>query len=363
MADDTEGAPDPDRGWSRQLRLVAQARIVPLRRREMPLATGVFDADGTAVPEAATWRFDRPLTFAPECPADVAVRLEGRWLWGGVLFDHFGHFVVESAARLWAAHGAAGDVQGLCLVPRIPHRRLELKPFQADFLANFGITLPVKVLRQPTLVEELVVPGQGLGLGPICRGTPELRAAIAAHLAPGVPAEGPDRLYIARIGMPVRTAAILGEEVLARHLAAEGYQTFCPEQHDIATQIARYRAAKQILIADGSAGHLLALVARPDQRIGYILRRYGRFSGPEAHIAAFSGARPVVVDAIARRWLPVRNADARGLSQAELDFPRLQAALTAAGFVGAGPPWPPLPPGRAQAILDEAGLGATFLPA
>ena len=359
MAEDTGGAPDPDQGWSRQLRRVADARIVPSTTRDMPLPMGVYAANGEPVPEAVTWRHDRPVTVAPATSGATAARLAGRWLWGGVLFDHFGHFVMETAARLWAAHGAAGDVRGLCLVPRIPGRRFDLKPFQADFLAAFGITLPVTVLRAPTLVDELVVPGQGLGLGRICRGTAEMRAAVAAHLAPDVRADGPERLYVARLGLPVRTAGILGEDVLARHLEAEGYQVFCPEQHDIATQIARYRAARQILVADGSAGHLLALVARPDQRIGYILRRSGRAGGPEAHIAAYSGARPVAVDAIARQWLPVSKT-ARGLSHAEPDFPRLQAALAAAGFVRAGQPWPALPPGRAEAILEAAGLAVDF---
>jgi FkbM family methyltransferase len=343
--------PLPDGGWSEQIETLDQATVVPAAQSAFVQEAGVLRADGNHCETGAFWRNFRPLTVAPPLP-EAAEPLAGKWLWGGVMWMHFGHFIVESTSCLWALDRIEG-LDGILFIPKRPKVGDKLVGFQRDFFQQLGIDMPIKVLTAPTQVERLVVPGQGFGLGPIIAGTQPFRDFIHGRFGHDVGAEGGKRLYISRSRIGLRKGALIGEDRLEAYLRDHGYEIFHPEAHDLTTQIARYKAADQIIAAEGSALHLFAMVAQPHQKVAIVARRRsGATVQIENHLKSFGGVTPVTIDKIVRSWMPHESVRKR-MALGELDMPALQIALAARGFIEAGgPPWQSLEEAEVSALLD-----------
>ncbi len=361
MTDERSFGPDaqpwPEGGWSEQRVTLDLATVVPPVESGFVQEAGVLDSDGAYCPHGALWRRYRPITVEPPVPADVGQTLEGRWLWGGVLWVHFGHFLVESTSRLWGLHDLDQPVDGILFIPKRPKVGDAVQGFQRDFISLMAPDLPIHVATDPTLVEQLVVPGQGFGLGQIAHGTARFRDAMHAQFARDIPADGPERLYISRSALGLGKGGLLGEEHLEDLLRAEGYEIFHPQQHDMRTQIAHYKAAKQVIGADGSALHMFAMVGRPDQPVAMILRRT---SGANTHlannIASFCGRDPLVIKALKTEWLKASKGKSDRHSFGELDHAAIGQALHDGGFVQGGLDWPVLSDEQRQEILRDKGL-------
>lgn len=346
-------APQPEAGWSREITTLQGATVVPPTETGFVQPAGLLRADGSHHPGGALWRNGRALTEAPPAPEGEPPLRSGTWLWGGLLWMHFGHFLVESSARLWALDHLKEPIAGILYIPKRPRNGAEVVPFQKDFLRLLGQEVPLLCLAAPERVERLIVPGQGFGLGSLIEGTPEYRHFMRSRFAAEIPPEGPERLYISRSDLPAGRGNLIGEAELEAHLAAQGYEIYHPERHGLAHQVARYKAARQVIAAEGSALHLLAMVAPPEARVACIVRRpSGATRNIERHLASFTGSPPLMVTRLTRSWKPRGKAKPR-LWMGELDMPGLQAELTAAGFLAAAAPWAPLDPGTVRARLGK----------
>ena len=344
-------------GWSHEIETLREAVIVPKDGDALIGPSGVQTAAGEDVPMAAHWRNTRRLTL-PFDPPGKPDRLEGRWLWGGLLYWNFPHFIAETIARLWAIDAMSEPLDGMVFVPRRKGTRGRLMTYQKGIFDAFGIDLPVRVVNQPLQVDELIVPGQGFGLGDITHGTEAFRAFVHERFGAAIAAEGPERLYITRSQLAPGKGALLGESVLEEHLRAEGYETFAPEKYDIATQIARYKAAKHIIACDGSALHVFAMCGRANQELAIITRRKSAAASLIArHVTAFTGRAPTVIHALRNEWLHPETRRKR-MAVGEPDMPALQDALREAGFVSGKTPWPDLDPD-----FIGAALGPRYRPA
>lgn len=346
--------PDPETGWSRGLREVRAARVVPPVAGGLVQASGLLDAAGAYVPEGALWRRDRPISTAPQDPGRIEEKLEGTWLWGGPLWLHFGHFLAESLARLWPLESHQGQIDGVLFTPKRPRNADRIKRWQWQVFSQLCPGLDIKVAAAPVEVENLLVPGQGFGLGPISAGTPEFRAFMQGRFGAQIAPDGPERLYISRSRFEFRKGSLIGEERFERHLEAHGYTIFHPQEHDIPTQIARYKAARQVIAAEGSAIHMLAMVAPPEQKLAIAVRRRSSATGYlENHLRAFAGIEALSIDALLRNWMPEGERRARH-ALGEIDFPRLQDALLMGGFIEPAPDaWENLAEAEVAALLGD----------
>ncbi len=335
---DTRKQPSPAGGWSETAEICPAAIVVPPDGGAMLQPTGVLRADGSYVDQGALWRRHRPITTQPAWPDGPIFDLPGRWLFAGPLWNHFGHFLTESLPRLWAVEGF-GTLDGVVFTPKRAATGDAIEGYHKAMFDALSLDLPVRVVTAPTRVAELVVPGQGFGLGPISAGTPTFRRFIQSRFAQDIPPEGPKKLYISRSQIGPRRGGFLAEARLEQHLADAGYDIFHPQKHDIPTQIARYKAAKRIVAAEGSALHLVAMVAKPKQKIAVIMRRNGKTNDPiTTHLASFSGRPPLNVAAIRRRWMPASGGRAHQ-GVAEIDLESAQQQLLAEGFVKDSAPW------------------------
>lgn len=339
---DADRMPRPDGETPDRLIRVRDAVIVPTPPKpKLSFAGGVLTRDGQDVPDSAVWRGHRRITLQPSRPAQAAA-LPGTWIWGGLLYGHFGHFLCESVTRLWSlpvADQITPAPKGILFIARFDTDQRQITPWHKDFFQLMGSDLPIRLVTEPAQVEQLIVPSQGFGLGPMAIGTPRFRAAMGQTFAKNVTPQGTERLYISRSKIGPRRGGLLFETVLEQHLAAQGYTIFHPQDHDLVTQIAHYKAAKHILAAEGSALHLLGFVARADQTIGLILRRKsGATTAITQQITQFSGQAPVIFDALHRSWMP-ETGGRKHMGVAELSFEVLQRQLAQTGFVDQGARW------------------------
>lgn len=351
---DPNTQPLPQGGWSETVTVVRNATVVPPAVSAFVQEAGVLDADGAYVPQGALWRRFRPITVEPAQPAEIAETIPGRWLWGGVLWVHFGHFLVESTSRLWGLAELDGPVYGVLFIPKRPKVGETVQPYHRHFMDLMTPELPIRVATSPARVEELVVPGQGFGIGKIMAGTDKFRTAIHERFAREVQPDGPERLYISRSALGLGKGGLLGEELLESLLEREGYEIFHPQKHPMRTQIARYKAARQIVAADGSALHLYAMVGRADQRVAMISRRESGAKNQLAlNVASFCGREPVLIDALRTEWVRADRGKSDRLSFGELDHVELGRRLADAGFVEGGRDWPALSERQRRQILAD----------
>ncbi|MFW2589013.1 FkbM family methyltransferase [Sagittula sp. SSi028] len=353
--DTTQTSPSPDGGWATEIQTFANPVICPPAKRSLVLETGVFDADGSPVSQAVHWQKERCMTVAPSLPDTAPDKLDGTWLWGGVLWQYFPHFITESITRLWALGAPeAKDLNGILFVPKNPEKANVLD-FQTDFLRLMGGDLPVHVATKPVTPEKLLIPGQGFGLGQIVRGTDSFKTAMHQRFGKDVKSDGPEKLYISRSRLSQNRGALLGEAFVELYLEDQGYEVFHPQDHSLETQIARYRAAKQVIASEGSALHFYAHAANGDAKVAMITRRKSRATRFIAeHIHSFTGTPPLVIDTVRRSWLP-EGTDRKRLAMGEPDFPAIQRALIDGGFIAEGATWEQ--PSEADI---KAQLGAGF---
>lgn len=355
-----EEQPEPEGGWSEGIETLRGAVVVPPVESGFVQAAGVLRADGSYCAAGALWRKFRPLTTEPARPSQTEP-LAGRWLWGGVLWVHFGHFLVESTSRLWALNALEAPVDGILFIPKRPKAGDMTRGFQRAFVDQLAPGLPIRVATDPLEVEELVVPGQGFGLGRITAGTPAFRAAIHDRFGREIEPVGPDRLYVSRSALGLGKGGLLGEERLEALLAEHGYETFHPQQHSIEEQLARYKAASKIIAADGSAVHLYAMVGRADQDVAIVLRRKSTAHNLlAANVSGFCGTDPLMIDALRTEWVKAEGKKkSNRLSFGELDHPAIARALSAGGFIPEGTTWPATTKAEREAMMREKGLAGS----
>ena len=324
-------------------------------------AAGVFDAKGNHLPASHCWRYaDSPMTVVPDRDDTAPQRhFEGRWLFGGVYYPHFGHFLVETTSRLWALE-KTGPVAGILFFPKkkLTHEFKLIRDY-VPFFAALGLgELTLRAPQVPVTVDALALPEPGFGIGEMIAGRPEYRAFMRdrlSHIAP----EGARDIYVSRTGLASRRGTVVMESRIEDLLSAAGYEIFHPQCHSITEQIARYRAARRIVALDGSGLHLAAMVVEPGTQVAIINR------GPSMNIndyvlqfRYFAGIDPVTIEAIKGCWSPEGHRFVRREAKAHMDFPTLGAALSTAGFIPDTKGWVDPPMDQIDARLVQ--LSDTF---
>lgn len=270
---------------------VADALITPLMtgvmrtrtRREGWVTGAVYDNDGYLVPASQRWwNGDMGKAIAVDPPViqvpNKARRLGGRWLYGGHMAWHFGHFMLETLPNLWPEPEVA-NVTGL-----IFHRRIKgdppppgavglvkptLQPWHADFieLAGYGGLKIWVVTGRPVFVDALVVPTRPVLLK---KWALPQAASLWQRVSATVGDRGRDRrIYLSRqlfnatkdpASKHVRISEAW-EQHIEREFAAAGFTVVHPETLTIREQITVVRGADLIAGPSGSALHQSAFAS------------------------------------------------------------------------------------------------------
>lgn len=331
----TDPAPTPP--FTHEIWTLHQALVVPERSHDAPLASGVLHESGAWCGLSKAWIRARKASPAPTlAEEEPIVDLPGRHLFAGHFRGHFGHFLVESTARLWALNHLAEKPDSILYLPyrgnvAAIERAIE---GQAGFFRMLGIDVPVRTHGAVLRVEKLIVPELGFGWAERYAGSPAYRAFMQTRLRAAAPAEGGERLYVSRAKLNAARGGILGESVIEENLARLGWEIFHPEKHPLEVQIARYKAARQILALDGSALHLAAYVMEKGGRVGMILRRSkANTADYDLQFRNFCAIRPDVIDVIRHDWVAGEASRVDFRSVGEVDFGALFDRLKALGYI------------------------------
>lgn len=333
--------------------------------RQLP--SGVLTPHGHFVEQSISWsNSTTPVNSAPTLPANAEIRdLPGSYIFGGIYYGHFGHFIVESLARIWALDAVGHRVDGMIFTPKTPRITQHHVQHYRQVLTSFGIELPIEIAHEVTRIEKLYVPRQGFGMFDLIDGSPEFRDYINRHAGQNVPAEGPERLYVSRSLLPTHRGSILGEYKVEEYLAAEGYEIFHPQKSSQNEQIARYRAAKYVIGTDCSPLHLLGYVGNSGQKAAVLTRRsmeIGAFLVRQLKV--FKGMQASEINCLLNDWMPQPGSRPSRSSWGEVDFPRMHAELLVAGLISNPTPWPALTRAERDAEINrlEESHQTTFKP-
>lgn len=321
-------------------------------------AAGLFDAQAKFLPEGHCWRSaGAPITVPPVPPEidEPVERLEGRWLFGGLFYAHFGHFLVESSTRLWAADKIA-DLDGVIFYPkqRMTHEWRYLRGM-VPFLGLSGLGhLKIRAPQRPVIIDELFTPPPGFGMGEMMAGRPEYRDWVQRALGRDVAPLGAEDIYVSRAHLPTKRGSIFLETRVEALMAEAGYHIFHPQELPLELQIAQWKAAKRIVGLDGSALHLAAMLVGPDTKVALINR------APSENIIDyitqfrhFAGVEVTRIDALAGYWAPEGQPLVKREVQSRLDFPAAGQALAKAGFLADGDSWTDPPEAEIAAEVAE----------
>lgn len=325
--------------FSGTIQRLGQALVIPERDGDAKLASGVITADGSFVELSRAWIRARKSTPPPTLGASETItELPGRHLFAGHFRGHFGHFLVESTARLWALDHLDQKPDSILYLPYRGAHAATQKAIEAQrpIFDLLGIDTPVQSRAGILRVEELIVPELGFGWLDRYAGSPAYRAFMCARLGAAATANGGEKLYVSRARLAANRGGILGETVIEDNLARAGFDIFHPERHPIEVQIARYKAARTVVALDGSALHLAAYVLPPQAKVAMILRR------SSANVAdyllqyrSFLGISPDVINVIRCDWISGDSTRADFRSVGELDFPALFNRLKSLGHLPA----------------------------
>jgi capsular polysaccharide biosynthesis protein len=275
------------------LRLVRDALVLPVEPGCRPghaFAMGIRDAAGAPVPEGAFLREGRDLADAPA--RRPVRRIGGRHIYAGVLFQHFGHALVEGLSRAWALRDAAHrDLPPLWL-----RRGDRVAAPMRGLLGLLGLGAPAAaaVVTEPVLVEELLVPAQGAEFG---GGMHPVQAAALGAMAYG-PVRAGRRVWLSRRALPAHLARVEGEAAVEAALAAAGWEVLAPETLPLPAQLTALAGAERIAGFMGSAFHLLLLFDHVPARVSLVARGLSRqVAGAYDAIAAAKGFAQEVLPA------------------------------------------------------------------
>lgn len=183
-------------------------------------------------------------------------------LFGGVYFHHFGHFMLESMARVWAAveAGYSGPVIFQSSAP-------QQSKFSKEILKKLCIN-PVFLLGTECVhVDKLLIPDAALIEGASANSSFLIPFQKIASTIGGRSNYG-RKLFVSRGG---GVAKVFGEDIIQAALVDAGYDVLDPTCTTIDEQVRAFRDAEVIVGVIGSAMHNM-VYAQNAKKVAYIAR-------------------------------------------------------------------------------------------
>jgi len=250
------------------------------------LRGAIYNSKGQILPGSArpdVFRGYSNLETVPASRMKSAIQIKGRCIYLGVMFNHFGHFLVESLARAWAAINVDPSVRVIFhwshWNPAInvfsDPTKARLPPHVTTVLDALGIDLDRLILADTDLVvEELVIPSSQFRLSEMastnmCTVYDHLRGQI---LKKKDVSKLPKKIYFTRRKLKVWTSNLrskwaVNEEAVEELFVRRGFEIIAPEQLPFEEQIALTSNATKLAAMTGSSLHMILFNSRPDAEV------------------------------------------------------------------------------------------------
>ena len=229
-----------------------------------------FDA-GHSIQKLST-SFDTQKIFNQSIP-----EIEDAVVFGGILFNHFGHFLLDSLARLWAYKFVEKlNPYIFFYAPWGKPNYLEKNNYVNQILTGFGIPHE-KIVFIDRLIKfkKIIVPHQKYGSD--YTENPDsifLDFVRDFKIKNDLPKEfeKADKIYVSRSKMPITSGRIIAESLFEEYLISNGYKILYPERYNLFQQLTIYNNAKKIIFCSGSALHACILLPNLSADVAIIAR-------------------------------------------------------------------------------------------
>lgn len=286
-------------------RIEKDAIVLPLRKRtdteciNGAFEGGVTDKNGSFIAGIQRNRFNCNTNFA--CcrgyKVDAARRRPERAVFGGVLYGHWGHVILDSCTRLW--HYARNSNDGL--------KRVFVTTPNTDFKHGKlfdAAGMNWEIIKEPTIFDELIIPDEAFFTND--SGNPIwlewwdfLRNKYKSNT--GLP----KRVYLTRTNFPSQDG--VNESYYEKYFANKRYYSLSPEMLPLDTQIRRISAAESIICTMGTISHMLVF-AKPGIDVTILLRHPSSIMTAQLTINLLKKFNWQIVDA-ARNPLPTSQSN------------------------------------------------------
>jgi hypothetical protein len=306
--------------WPRflKLRSIPDAAIVPRPvHTDKSAGAGVVRRDGDGwvrVPDTGVRRRGRQYVEPPPTTGVEPVRRIDTAVYGGFIYEHYGHFLLESLGRLWF-----DQVDPDIPIVWIPATGGHLAPWMSEMADLIGVgaeRLVVDGVGGPLEVGELLVADQGFEVHRYLH--PWFRSRLGICRARPDP-EGL-RLWLSRSALG-DMAGVDDEALIEQRLAEHGWTVVHLEHHPLPEQIDLLSRATCVAGIEGSAFHTLLFV----NDFGGTIDLFTRHDNPNfeviANEARWDQVRHPLHGGSPREWW--RDSGARDVSWSGVDVDRV----------------------------------------
>lgn len=204
--------------------------------------------DGAVVEDSLLRRY-LPVEHPAEVCAIARSNPAETVVFGGYVTGQFGHFLLESLARLWICSRMPGvPIAWIGNVQRF-------NSWQSEILQLLGIRGPHIFVRSPERFRAVILPQLGYRVPDFF--APQHRDFLAA--APARPIVRGKRTWLSRSLLSNR-GHVLGETDIEDTLRQDGWDIFHPQKHTITDQLQYLSSCETIAGWEGSAFHSLMLL-------------------------------------------------------------------------------------------------------
>ena len=205
---------------------------------------GVVNAQGQIDPGSLLYRRSMRVVFPPETLPEAADTVEEPHIYAGFFIWHYGHFLLESLARLWATTRYP-DMHIVWAGSEAPTR------WQREICDMFGIGDRMRFVDRPTRFRRLIMPEPGIRLGDYAH--PDHIRFLGIHGRSESRKTGP-RLWLSRRLLDGKWR-VDGEDILEDALEKRGWRAVAPETFSVREQLDMMEGAGAIAGIEGSALH------------------------------------------------------------------------------------------------------------
>jgi len=240
---------------------------------------GVYRADGSLEPAAlgssALGVFqlaDRILTTTP------TRHIDAECLYGGMILNHYGHFIIEGLARAHAFQRFAS----LPIVFTLPYADISqasgLPAYIKAMFELLGIAQErIILVQETTSFKKLVIPKVGMRWWDFLDAGHQQAMAAQVKLSFGAdyPLQKHGSIYLSRskLGTSHDGNVICGEAEFENYLRTQGFTVVYPETLTVKEQVRLFCSARNAVGFVGSGFHTLLLCADAPEKIVYLNRK------------------------------------------------------------------------------------------
>lgn len=236
--------------------IVAPTTSFPRPKRKKAMKMGVVDRRGKVVRLSQLWRSYGRMGFPPDLTSTP--RVDGREvIYAGHLPPHFGHFILEGLSRLWYATAHPGlPIAWGCRseAPVASYTR-----WQRQMLDVLGIVNEPIFVAEPTRFAKVHVPQAGYRIKDFF--SDQLARFLAVY--PARSRDPGSRIWLSRASVESQHGSVYAAR-LDEQLSEHGWGVIHPERLPISKQLELLATTSRVAAEEGSALHLLVLLADVD---------------------------------------------------------------------------------------------------